>query len=77
MQILMSALSLLLMMTIAATAQTLQVDGIDFTEYGIYTLDRMIEERDAIGIAEATGANISSRSDGEDNPGSDRHRFPL
>jgi hypothetical protein len=57
MQIVMLAFSLLLMGA-AAHAQAVRVDGIDFTEYGIYTLDRIVEGRDPHGISEATAANI-------------------
>ena len=57
MQILIVAFSLLLI-NAAAYGQEVRVDGIDFTEYGIYTLDRIVEGRDAHGISEATAANI-------------------
>jgi hypothetical protein len=39
-------------------ASTLQIDRIDITEYGTYTLDRTIQGRDAQGINQATATNI-------------------
>jgi uncharacterized protein DUF3859 len=58
MQILVFAFSLLLMTTSATHAQIPQIDHIDFTEYGIYTVDREIQGRDALGINKAAALNV-------------------
>jgi hypothetical protein len=58
MQIIALAFSLLVLTSGAAPAQAPQVDRVDFVEYGIYTLDRVIEGRDGFGIKEARATNI-------------------
>jgi hypothetical protein len=58
MQIFAFAFSLLLVTTGAAYAQIPQIERIDFTEYGIYTVDREIEGRDALGINKAAASNV-------------------
>jgi hypothetical protein len=45
-------------MSSAAYAQTPQVERIRFTEYGIYTVDRDIQGRDALGINKAAASNV-------------------
>ena len=52
------ASALLLLTTATAQAQAAQVDRIEFTEYGIYTVDRVIQEKDAAGINKATASNV-------------------
>src|SRR5205823_10879543 len=58
MQIFAFAFALLLMTTNAADAQIPQIERIDFTEYGIYTVDREIQGRDAFGINKAAALNV-------------------
>jgi hypothetical protein len=58
MQIFAFAFSLLLVTTAAASAQIPQIERIDFMEYGIYTVDREIEGRDALGINKAAASNV-------------------
>ena len=58
MQFLVLAFALLLATTGTARAQAPQVDRIEFTEYGIYTVDRDIRERDALGINKAAASNV-------------------
>jgi hypothetical protein len=58
MQMFVFALSLLVMTTSAAHAQIPQIEQIDFTEYGIYTVDREIQGRDALGINRAGASNV-------------------
>jgi hypothetical protein len=57
MGIILSVVALLLMSS-AAYAQTPQVERIRFTEYGIYTVDRDIQGRDALGINKAAASNV-------------------
>jgi hypothetical protein len=54
----MSLLALLQFTAGAAYAQTPQVERLDITDYGIYTLDREIKGKDARGIKLATATNI-------------------
>ncbi len=58
MQFFVLAFAVLLVTTGTARAQALQVDRIKFTEYGIYTVDRDIKERDALGINKAAASNV-------------------
>ena len=58
MQFFALASALLPLTTAAAYAQAAQVDRIEFTEYGIYTVDRVIQEKDAAGINKAAASNI-------------------
>jgi hypothetical protein len=58
MQIFVVAFSLLLMTTNAARAQIPKIEHIDFTEYGVYTVDREIQGRDALGINKAAASNV-------------------
>jgi hypothetical protein len=58
MQFFVILFSLLLMTTSAARAQIPKIDHIDFTEYGIYTVDREIQGRDALGINKAAASNV-------------------
>jgi hypothetical protein len=58
MQLFVLALALLLMSSNAARAQAPQIDHIEFTEYGIYTVDREIQGRDALGINKASASNV-------------------
>jgi hypothetical protein len=58
MQIFAFAFSLLLVTTAAAYAQIPKIERIDFMEYGIYTVDREIEGRDALGINKAAASNV-------------------
>jgi hypothetical protein len=57
MGIILSVVALLLMSS-AAYAQTPQVERIRFTEYGIYTVDRDIQGRDAVGVNKAAASNV-------------------
>ena len=50
--------SLLLMSSNITRAQAPRIDHIEFTEYGIYTVDREIQGRDALGINKASASNI-------------------
>ena len=52
------ASAVLLLTTATAHAQAAQVDRIEFTEYGIYTVDRVIQEKDAAGINKAAASNV-------------------
>jgi len=56
--IMLSALALLVASLGIAHAQTPQVKGIEFADFGIYTLDREIQGRDEAGIARASGSNV-------------------
>jgi hypothetical protein len=51
-------LSLLLTYPQAARAQGVQIQRLDVTDYGLYTLDREISGRDAQGISLGTATNI-------------------
>ena len=42
----------------SAYAQAVQVERIRFTEYGIYTVDRDVQGRDALGINRAAASNV-------------------
>ena len=57
MTIILSIIALLLTSD-AASAQTPQIERIRFTEYGIYTVDREIQGRDALGINKAAASNL-------------------
>jgi hypothetical protein len=57
MTIILSIIALLLTSG-AAYAQTPQIERIRFTEYGIYTVDREIQGRDALGINKAAASNL-------------------
>jgi Domain of unknown function (DUF3859) len=48
----------LLLTSGAAYAQTPQIERIRFTEYGIYTVDREIQGRDALRINKAAASNV-------------------
>jgi Domain of unknown function (DUF3859) len=52
------ASALLLVTAATAHAQAAQVDRIEFTEFGIYTVDRVILEKDAAGINKAAASNV-------------------
>jgi hypothetical protein len=54
----MAFFSLLLFIAGTAYAQTPQVERLDITEYGIYTLDRQVKGKDPRGINLATATNI-------------------
>jgi len=58
MQFFVLAFALFLVTTGTAHARTAQVDRIEFTEYGIYTVDRDIQGRDALGINKAAALNV-------------------
>jgi hypothetical protein len=58
MSIIISVLSLLFVTTCVVFAQVLQIDRIEFAEYGIYTVDRDIQGRDALGINKASASNV-------------------
>jgi hypothetical protein len=58
MQIFVFAFSLLLVTTGIAHAQLPQIERIEFAEYGIYTVDRDIQGRDALGINKAAASNV-------------------
>jgi hypothetical protein len=58
MPMILSVLSLLFVTAGAAYAQMPQIDRIEVTEYGIYTVDRAIEGRDALGINKAAASNV-------------------
>jgi hypothetical protein len=58
MPMIMSVLSLLLVTASVVYAQTPQIDRIEVTEYGIYTVDREIQGRDALGINKAAASNV-------------------
>ncbi len=57
MTIFLSIIALLLAST-SAYAQAAQVERIRFTEYGIYTVDRDLQGRDAHGINTAAASNV-------------------
>jgi Domain of unknown function (DUF3859) len=47
------------LLTSSATyAQTPQVEGVRFADYGIYTVDREIQGRDVLGINRAAASNV-------------------
>jgi hypothetical protein len=48
----------LVLMSGAAYAQTPQIERIRFTEYGIYTVDREVQGRDALGFNKAAASNL-------------------
>ena len=58
MRYLIIACSLLLVTSNRALAQTPKIENIEFLEYGIYTVDRRIQGRDALGINKATASNV-------------------
>ena len=49
---------LLLFTSYGAQAQTAKISDIEFTQYGIYTVDRQIQGRDALGINKAAASNV-------------------
>jgi hypothetical protein len=49
---------LLLLTAGTAPAQTPQVERLDITEYGTYTLDREVKGKDARGIQQGSGSNV-------------------
>jgi hypothetical protein len=53
--------SLLLLTAGAVHAQTPQVERLDITEFGVYTLDREVKGRDARGINLGAGTNVRHR----------------
>jgi hypothetical protein len=58
MPIIMTVLSLLLVTASVAYAQMSQIDRIEVVEYGIYTVDRAVQGRDALGINQAVASNV-------------------
>ena len=58
MPIIISVLSLLFLTTGVVHAQTTLIERIEFTEYGIYTVDRDIQGRDVLGINKASASNV-------------------
>jgi hypothetical protein len=58
MQAILWVVSLLLLTEGVVHAQMPQIDRVEFSEFGIYTLDREIHGRDAAGINKASGSNV-------------------
>src|SRR5712691_11413761 len=58
MSIIISVLSLTLATTCVVFAKIPQLNRIEFVEYGIYTVDRAIQGRDAVGINKASAINV-------------------
>ena len=79
MQFFALASALLLLTTVTAHAQAAQVDRIEFTEYGIYTVDRVIQEKDAAGINKGRGVERSSCGNAANGSRANWHhlRLPL
>ena len=77
MQFFALASALLPLTTAAAYAQAAQVDRIEFTEYGIYTVDRVIQEKDAAGINKGRGVERSSCGNAANGSRANWHHLRL